>query len=317
MKGPVEPSLSGEDHKVLALPERCRCSTTPLSWMGTGRRVQGRRALRSRSRRWTVLRGLLAAALLIALPASAPSFSAHGPVHGVARAQAVPVEIKVTIPQIVPFQFMDELLDEATTEGEHREELSGEGEQGGLGASGESFEENRDADATRFDTVGRVNAVIRQRALRAILSLAEVGNVWGGHEVHVDRPDLLSVTMDYSGYMAPMAHPVHWRVAVTANPKTGEVYSLSDLFVDERYLEVLSEAVRRRIEDQELPLLVEFEGIAPDQEFYLTHDSLVLYYQLYELVPYAWGFPEFAIPLYELEAIARRDGPIIRLLYEE
>lgn len=163
-------------------------------------------------------------------------------------------------------------------------------------------------------TVGAVNEAIRDKALAMILALAPLGNVDGGFETHVDRPDLLSVTMHYAGFLPPMAHPVHLRASVTANPKTGRVYSLSDLFVDESYVDVLSEVVALEIEAQELPLLVTFEKIAPDQDFYLTESHLVLYFQHYELVPYAWGFPEFRVPLASLKSIAKEDGPIAALL---
>ena len=159
-----------------------------------------------------------------------------------------------------------------------------------------------------------VNDAIRQRALKMVHELAPMGNVWGDYEVHVDRTDLFSATMHYAGYMPPMAHPMHLRASVTADPTTGRVYTLADLFDDERYIEVLSEAVALGIEEKELPLLGEFDKIAPDQDFYLAERHLVLYYQLYDLVPYAWGFPEFEIPLESLQEIAKEDGPIAKLL---
>lgn len=159
-----------------------------------------------------------------------------------------------------------------------------------------------------------VNQALREHAMALIEELLPFGNVTGGYDVHVETPRLLSVTMQYSGYLPPMAHPMHLRASVTANPETGGIYTLADLFIDDRYLEVLSEAVALGIEEQELPLLVSFDEVSPDQDFYLTAESLVLYYQLYELVPYAWGFPEFEIPLDSLREIAREDGPIAALL---
>lgn len=235
---------------------------------------------------------LAALAVVVALVALGPG------VPAVARdvdagLHAVSVDIDVTLPQLAVFDPL------APAAGDPDSGWSGE------------------FDSARAAAVATVNGEIRRRALAMIAELSGIGNVWGGHEVHVHRGDLISVTMHYSGYMPPMAHPAHLRAAVTANPATGEIYTLRDLFADERYISVLSEAVRRGIEDQGIPLLVEFTGIDPDHEFYLTHDSLVLYYQTYELAPYAWGFPEFAIPLYELEPIAKSDGPIMRLLYGE
>lgn len=159
-----------------------------------------------------------------------------------------------------------------------------------------------------------VNNAIHESAMEMIRDLALVGNVWGGYEVHLDRDDVLSVTIFYSGYTPPMAHPISLRASVTADPRTGRVYSLADLFEDERYIDILSEAVALDIEEQELPLLAGFDKIAPDQDFYLTERHLVLYYQLYELAPYAWGFPEFEIPLESLRGVAKEEGPIAVLL---
>lgn len=168
----------------------------------------------------------------------------------------------------------------------------------------------------RIDLEGAeaVNKVLRERALGLIGELLWFGNLSGGYRVHVETPGLISVTMEYSGFQMPMAHPMHLRASVTANPATGQVYELADLFVDEQYVEVLSDPVARCIAEQGLVPLVPFAGISPEQEFYLTEESLVLYYQLYELAPYAWGFPEFEIPLASLREIARPDGPIGLLL---
>ena len=132
--------------------------------------------------------------------------------------------------------------------------------------------------------------------------------------MHVDEDDLLSVTMQYSAYHEPMAHPMHWRRSVTANLRTGEIYTLADLFESDDYVEVFSRFVAQQIEEDDAPTLVDFETIAPDQDFYLTKDAVVLYFQLYELYPYAWGFPEFAIPYSEIRSIIKEGGPISELI---
>ena len=48
----------------------------------------------------------------------------------------------------------------------------------------------------------------------------------------------------------------------------------------------------------------------------MTPDGLVVFFQLYELAPYAWGFPQFKVPYEELLPIAKEGGPIARLAGE-
>jgi len=158
-----------------------------------------------------------------------------------------------------------------------------------------------------------VNAALRAKAAALIEELAEVGNVWGEHTVQLAQAGIVSVSFHYSAYREPMAHPAHLMGAVTADLQTGTVYSLAELFVDDRYVDLLSQAVAKGIAAQDIPTLIEFEGINPDQEYYLTPDGLVVFFQLYELAPYAWGFPQFQVPYEELLPIAREGGPILRL----
>lgn len=153
-----------------------------------------------------------------------------------------------------------------------------------------------------------VNDAVRARVLAAVGELATLGSVWGEHEIHVARFDLVSAVMHLAGFGKYMAHPAHWRVSVTADPTTGQVYSLADLFSDDTYIERISEQVARQIETREVPLLVPFEHIAPDQDFFVMDCALVVYYQVYELAPYAWGFPEFVVPFDSIEDIVSVHG---------
>ena len=167
-------------------------------------------------------------------------------------------------------------------------------------------------DGWMYDFAGaeEVNRRIQREATAIIADLAAVGDVFGEYEVHVDRGGVLSVTLQYSAYHQYMAHPMHVRASVTGNLHTGEVYSLADLFSGDEYVEVLSRFVKAEIEKNGAPTLAEFERIAPDQDFYLTGDALVLYFQLYELYPYAWGFPEFVIPYEAIAGILKEGGPV-------
>lgn len=45
----------------------------------------------------------------------------------------------------------------------------------------------------------------------------------------------------------------------------------------------------------------EFKGIKDDQKFYITNNDIVIYYDHYEIAPYAFGMPKFNIPISSLK----------------
>ena len=96
---------------------------------------------------------------------------------------------------------------------------------------------------------------------------------------------------------------------------TGKSYSMANLFKpDSNYVQKLSYIVGEKIKKWETPLLDEFKGIRPNQDYYLADHSIVLYFQLYEISPYVAGFPYFPIPIWDLQDIIKPDGPLDRLL---
>lgn len=164
------------------------------------------------------------------------------------------------------------------------------------------------------DGAEAVNQAIRRGALALVAELMPTGHISGDYQVHLNESGLLSITLQYSGFGAYMAHPMHVRTSITADVATGTVYSLADLFRDDRYIDTLSEAVARSLEEWDLPTVTDFEKISPDQPFYLTPTSLVIYFQLYELLPYAAGFPEFEVPYADVADMVAEDGPIMKLM---
>lgn len=45
----------------------------------------------------------------------------------------------------------------------------------------------------------------------------------------------------------------------------------------------------------------EFKGIKDEQKFYITNNDIVIYYDHYEIAPYAFGMPKFNIPISSLK----------------
>lgn len=158
-----------------------------------------------------------------------------------------------------------------------------------------------------------IDAAIAERVGAMLQELLPFGSIIGQAEVTLDAQDVLSITMQYSGYHPPMAHPVHLMTSLTVDLRTGQIYRLPDLFAGDAYIDTISAEVARQIAEKEIGVFEEVVRIAPDQPFYLTPEALVIYYQVYEIAPYVFGFPRFEIPYEMLADIAKEGGPIDRM----
>ncbi|WNR44929.1 DUF3298 and DUF4163 domain-containing protein [Paenibacillus roseipurpureus] len=112
------------------------------------------------------------------------------------------------------------------------------------------------------------------------------------------------------------AHGLTIQKSLTFSTATGKSYTLQELFKPgSDYVTVLSAMVAAEIKRRDIPLLVEFKGIRPDQDFYIADKSLVIYFQLYELAAYVYGFLYFPISIYALQNIIAEDGPLGKMMY--
>lgn len=136
----------------------------------------------------------------------------------------------------------------------------------------------------------------------------------GTYELKTNERDFLSLTLlnyVYSGG----AHGMSFLKGLTYDTQTGRKYKLQDLFkIDSNYKERLSSIISEQLKEREITLLdPPFKSIRPDQDFYLADKSLVIYFQLYEIAAYAYGFLYFPISIYDLQDIIDPDGPLPRL----
>lgn len=135
------------------------------------------------------------------------------------------------------------------------------------------------------------------------------------YKVPLNQKGLLSIKFENYAYTPPAAHGFTIVRSLTFDLNTGVIYGFSDLFnKDSDYKAVLNKIIEKQIEEREIPLLVEFKGVSDDQEYYLTPNSLVIYYQLYELAPYVYGIIEFPISYSEIKNYINPDGPISKLI---
>lgn len=138
--------------------------------------------------------------------------------------------------------------------------------------------------------------------------------ITGSYEMKTNERNVLSITLiglgDFKG-----AHPMTIVKGLTVDIETGKVYELKDLFKpNSNYTEILSDIIYKGIKERDISLLDEFKGIRPNQDYYIADKSLIIYFQLYEITAYVYGFPYFVIPIYEIEDIIKEDGILSRML---
>lgn len=138
----------------------------------------------------------------------------------------------------------------------------------------------------------------------------------GIYEVMLNENGLISIVFQNYAYAKGAAHGITLQKSLTMDLWDGEDYDFDDLFRDgSGYKAHIDAILKRQIEENDMPILEgkSFKGVGPDQDYYLTPSELVVYFQLYEYTPYAYGFPTFPIPYTEIADIADPEGPIGKL----
>ncbi len=174
---------------------------------------------------------------------------------------------------------------------------------------------------------GLKNAMVQQKINTDILDQTDrlirdqgyyqnpMTQITGYYEIKTNERNILSLTQTNYAFSGG-AHGLTIMKSLTFDVTSGKSYQLKELFRDgSDYVRILSEIVGAQIRKRDLPLLEEYTGIRPDQDYYIADKCLVLYYQLYQLLPYVFGFPYFPISVYEIEDIIDEDGPLGRMVW--
>lgn len=130
------------------------------------------------------------------------------------------------------------------------------------------------------------------------------------YEVKTNEKDVFSLSLYNYAYTGG-AHGMTLQKSLTFKASTGQAYSLSELFKPgSSYVARINEFVANGIKERDIPILEPFQSIAPDQSFYVADRSLVVYFGLYELAAYVYGFLYFPISVYALQDIINEEGPL-------
>lgn len=122
------------------------------------------------------------------------------------------------------------------------------------------------------------------------------------------------VVIKLTGYNYPFgaAHGMPSMIYAHVDLKSGKFYELKDLFKkNSNYVEKLSNIIKQQIEQQgaDSPVWADsYKGIKADQPFFISKDALNIYFNPYEIAPYAAGFPTFTIPFKQISDIINTEG---------
>jgi len=144
---------------------------------------------------------------------------------------------------------------------------------------------------------------------------ADIQQMDGTFEIKNNQRGVLSLSLlNYS--FTGGAHGNTLQKSLTFDANTGRSYTLGELFKKgSNYEARLNALIQAQIKSRQLPLLGDYPGITPNQDFYIADKSLVIYFPLYAIVPYVWGFPYFPISVFEIQDIIDEDGPLGVLMY--
>lgn len=185
---------------------------------------------------------------------------------------------------------------------------------------------NKDYYVYYPEVEGMTNKAGQEQLNRQLMQLSEVKTIpptaqldysySGDFSVEFFRKQLL--VLELTGYNYPFgaAHGMPTRIHVNADLTSGRIYGLKDLFKPgSSYVQVLSDIIAYQIRHNPEYSYVwpdSYQGIKPDQPFYVDDHALYIYFAPYEIAPYAAGFPTFTIPFQQIMNIIDVNGSFWR-----
>ena len=127
-----------------------------------------------------------------------------------------------------------------------------------------------------------------------------------------DRNDILSIKFEESLSIPFYAHSFNAVYTVTVNTKDGSIYKLNDLFDPSASWEadlngILKKDIDELAKESEIPPIEVFKSIDKEQEFYLSNDGLVIYWQEARYFPRYLGPLEVTIKYSDIRGLLRKE----------
>lgn len=165
----------------------------------------------------------------------------------------------------------------------------------------------------------KMNQLISEQ-VKALISL-QIGNMpttveemLGLYEIKNNQRQVLSLSLSNYTYHKQAAHGMTYIKSLTFDLENKQLCNLEDLFISgSDYVQLISKLIKKQIQQRDITLLNEFTEIQPNQDFYIADKALVIYFQLYDITPYVFGFPMFPISVFDLIKIINENGPLGRM----
>ena len=113
-----------------------------------------------------------------------------------------------------------------------------------------------------------------------------------------NNSDIISFYIDYYQFSGG-AHGITNRISYNIEKLSGKELQIKDIFKENfNYKDVINNEISRQISkdpDRYFTGKDGFNGINDNQNFYIKNGTLVVYFGLYEIAPYASGISEFII----------------------
>ncbi|EZH66483.1 hypothetical protein DH09_11160 [Bacillaceae bacterium JMAK1] len=149
----------------------------------------------------------------------------------------------------------------------------------------------------------RINQTIKQTVWRMMKDQGygqKETELTGTYDIKTNQPHILSLTLSIYQFSGG-AHGTTLEKGLTFNTETGQLLSFKDLFLTtNNHRSIINERIKSQLNERNLTsdLLVPFSGVNDDTNFYIADQTLVIFFNQYELLPYVYGITYFPIPLY-------------------
>ena len=119
-------------------------------------------------------------------------------------------------------------------------------------------------------------------------------------EVKKNTSNVISILVKYYKYSGG-AHGYYEYIPYNIDLRNGNNLTLKEIFnPDKDYKTIINKEIESQIKElgqkeKDLDKIYDFYGIKENQKFYLDDGKIVVYFDLYDIAPYAAGVPEFPI----------------------
>ncbi len=128
---------------------------------------------------------------------------------------------------------------------------------------------------------------------------------------YIKNGDILSIKFNTS-YFQGGAHPTSSIKPITINIETGQVLEFKDLFeANSDFKNIISAKIIEEMAANEELYFEDYSKVVLDKDsdfnFYIDGDSIVVYFDEYELAPHSTGIPSFVFEAEEIQDILREE----------